>query len=948
MKRLLAIFLTLVMPLCFLLAVAASGAAADSILPVLQTPKPEAIEAPAFHALTGRKAPEAEKTESGALRYTYADVSYSEYLDFGRLLAQEGFTLVKSGENAAGAVTAVTGKDHAQLEVTFNQDERFLSVTYTAWTRPAETDAANPAVIDPAAVSALPELIQAISFEAVTAVMPGETKWGGTSYHHAYSGVSYAAYTRFGEKLGEEGYALASSEMLEGGVSRAVVEKDGVSLTLDYDMANQTASVLYPKGVHPRELSLYGDFTELLEGETVQLTESASLTWLGWEKVDSYKEYYKDYRYKPNPKRTSEEHTTGEGVQQVLLRFAVRLEAGEEAETADLIRNMTLYCDKDRLEMNRGLENGERSFNYDDLMVTITAGDTAKEYVVACGAALTDDQLQHPEEVAFTFNDGDNAVRYVCYFESPVDDETRRKDKDHARYGLALAGEILANAADATEAPESGLLAGHCESILKMDFLHPDKVIVIGLNDEQAKKAAAALDAQEYADIAPALAAQMNRDYPEYAAAADRTKAKYTEMETLPAALVLLPCGPHIAAVSFWGKQAGASLIISTAASSEALSAKDIRAYAKELGLSGLRISVYEGEKRDALLETGKLGSTPLHNLQRSAGATLNRLQKLFPHLTAKGVTTDLPLGALRVFLQKQETADLAAVRAGALSPVFFGSALTNFGVEPFLENFLRMTTAPLPRQTAEDEVDPFAPEFSAFVFKIQANMNKAHRDRIAFMRICSGTFKRDREYFHVQGGKMIKLAQPQQMMAQERAIINEAFAGDIIGVFDPGIFSIGDTVCDPKMKVRFEGIPTFAPEHFSVISQVDTMKRKQFTKGVTQIAQEGAIQMFHAPNSGMEEIIVGAVGVLQFEVLTFRLKNEYNVEVALDQLPYEHIRWIRNWHEIDPESIQGTSDMKRIRDLRGNPLLLFAHEWSVGMVKERNPKLILDEFGTN
>ncbi|MBR1408629.1 MAG: hypothetical protein IJ573_07040 [Clostridia bacterium] len=666
MKRLLAIFLTLVMPLCFLLAVAASGAAADSILPVLQTPKPEAIEAPAFHALTGRKAPEAEKTESGALRYTYADVSYSEYLDFGRLLAQEGFTLVKSGENAAGAVTAVTGKDHAQLEVTFNQDERFLSVTYTAWTRPAETDAANPAVIDPAAVSALPELIQAISFEAVTAVMPGETKWGGTSYHHAYSGVSYAAYTRFGEKLGEEGYALASSEMLEGGVSRAVVEKDGVSLTLDYDMANQTASVLYPKGVHPRELSLYGDFTELLEGETVQLTESASLTWLGWEKVDSYKEYYKDYRYKPNPKRTSEEHTTGEGVQQVLLRFAVRLEAGEEAETADLIRNMTLYCDKDRLEMNRGLENGERSFNYDDLMVTITAGDTAKEYVVACGAALTDDQLQHPEEVAFTFNDGDNAVRYVCYFESPVDDETRRKDKDHARYGLALAGEILANAADATEAPESGLLAGHCESILKMDFLHPDKVIVIGLNDEQAKKAAAALDAQEYADIAPALAAQMNRDYPEYAAAADRTKAKYTEMETLPAALVLLPCGPHIAAVSFWGKQAGASLIISTAASSEALSAKDIRAYAKELGLSGLRIRVYEGEKRDALLETGKLGSTPLHNLQRSAGATLNRLQKLFPHLTAKGVTTDLPLGALRVFLQKQETADLAAVRAVA------------------------------------------------------------------------------------------------------------------------------------------------------------------------------------------------------------------------------------------------------------------------------------------
>ena len=483
MKKLFAIFLTLVMSLCFLLAVAVSGAAADSILPVLQTPKPEAIEAPVFHALTGRKAPEAEKTESGALRYRYADVGYSEYLDFGRLLAQEGFTLTDSDENASGAVTAVMGKEHAEVEVYYNQEEKVLTVTYTAWARPAKTVAAAPAAIDPATASVLPELTQVISFESATAVRPEETVWTGTSYRHSYSGVSYAAYTRFGEKLGEEGYALTSAETLEGGVSRAVVEKDGMKLTLDYDMEKETASVLYPKGVHPRELSLYGDFTELPEGETIRLAEGAALTWLGWEKVDSYKEYYKDYRYKPNPKRTSEEHTTGEGVQQVLLRFAVRLEAGVAAETADLIRNMTLYCDKDRLEMNRGLENGERSFNYDDLTETITSDGAAKEYVVACGAALTEEQLEHPEEVTLTFNDGDNAVRYVCYLESPVDEETRRKDKNHARYGLSLAGEILANAADALEAPESGSLIRHCESILKMDFLHPDKVEPAGADD---------------------------------------------------------------------------------------------------------------------------------------------------------------------------------------------------------------------------------------------------------------------------------------------------------------------------------------------------------------------------------------------------------------------------------------------------------------------------------
>ena len=662
MRKTISTFLIAALQLYMALATVTAGAAADSILPVLQTPKPEAVEAPAFHALAGRRAPEAEKTESGAPRYTYADVGYGEYLDFGRLLAQEGFTLSDSEENSGGVLTATVTKDHAAIEVYFNQDEKVLTVTYTALSYPAETNAASPAVVDSAAVSILPELTQAISFEAVTAVKPEQTAWTGTSYRHDYSGVSYAAYTRFGEKLGEEGYALTSAETLEGGVSRAVVEKDGMKLTLDYDMEKETASVYYPKGVHPRELSLYGDFTELVEGETVQLAEGASLTWLGWEKVDSYREYYKDYRYKPNPKRTSAEHVTEAGVQQVLLRFTVRLEPGAEYRTADILKNLTLRHAKERLEMNRGLENGERSFNYDDLTETITSGGAAKEYVAACGAALTEEQLQHPEEVTLTFNDGDNAVRYVCYLESPVDEETRKRDKNSARYGLALAGAILANAADALEAPEGGQPAGHCESFLKMDFLHPDKVVVVGLDEEQAAKAAAALGAREYADIAPALAAYLNRDYPEYAAAADRTQAKFTEMEPQPAALVLLPCGAHIAAVSFWGKQAAASLIISTGSVSEALSAKDIRSYAQQLGLSGLRIRVYEGEKRDALLETGRMDKS-LFQLQWSAGATLNRLRRLFPHLTANGVTTDLPLGAIRYFLQHQETADLSAVR---------------------------------------------------------------------------------------------------------------------------------------------------------------------------------------------------------------------------------------------------------------------------------------------
>lgn len=288
---------------------------------------------------------------------------------------------------------------------------------------------------------------------------------------------------------------------------------------------------------------------------------------------------------------------------------------------------------------------------------------------------------------------------------------------------------------------------------------------------------------------------------------------------------------------------------------------------------------------------------------------------------------------------------DQERVNRGDLSPVFFGSALTNFGVETFLRHFLNMTSSPLPRMSSEDVVDPFDEHFSAFVFKIQANMNKAHRDRIAFMRICSGKFEAGMEVFHLQGNKKIRLSQPQQLMAENRKIVEEAYAGDIIGVFDPGIFSIGDTLCMPDSKVCYEGIPTFAPEHFARVRQMDTMKRKQFIKGISQIAQEGAIQIFQEFNTGMEEIIVGVVGVLQFEVLEYRLKNEYGVEIRLEQLPYEYIRWIEN-DDIDVSKITGTSDMKRIKDLKDRPLLLFVNSWSVRMVEERNPGLVLSEFG--
>ena len=291
---------------------------------------------------------------------------------------------------------------------------------------------------------------------------------------------------------------------------------------------------------------------------------------------------------------------------------------------------------------------------------------------------------------------------------------------------------------------------------------------------------------------------------------------------------------------------------------------------------------------------------------------------------------------------------DLDRVRHGKLSPVFFGSALTNFGVEPFLEHFLQMTTAPLPRKAGDEVIDSMDDNFSAFVFKIQANMNKAHRDRIAFMRIVSGKFEADKEDYHVQGGKKIRLSRPQQLMAAEREIIEEAYAGDIIGVFDPGIFSIGDTLCTASKKFKFDPIPTFAPEHFKRVRSLDTMKRKQFLKGMEQIAQEGAIQIFKTPYSGMEEVIVGVVGTLQFDVLEYRLKNEYNVDLYMEGLPYEYLRWIEteDGQPVKEEDLNLGTDTKLVEDYKGNQLLLFGSQWAINWTEERNKNLTFHEFG--
>jgi peptide chain release factor 3 len=290
------------------------------------------------------------------------------------------------------------------------------------------------------------------------------------------------------------------------------------------------------------------------------------------------------------------------------------------------------------------------------------------------------------------------------------------------------------------------------------------------------------------------------------------------------------------------------------------------------------------------------------------------------------------------------ENFSLEAVLKGQLTPVYFGSAMTNFGVKPFLESFLEMAPPPSDRKAGDTVIKATDEFFSAFIFKIQANMNPAHRDRLAFARICSGKFIKGMNVYHVQGKKEIKLAQPQQLMAQDRVTVEEAFAGDIIGLFDPGIFNIGDTLTTGDKNIAFDPIPMFPSEIFCKVAAKDSMKRKQFIKGMNQLSEEGTVQIFKKIDIGIEELIVGAVGSLQFDVLEFRLLNEYGVQILRTTLPYRYLRWIKKLPvEYDRLNLPGSAMVAR--DLEERLVILFENEWSINWALEKNKGLELTDM---
>ncbi|SDX47578.1 peptide chain release factor 3 [Marininema mesophilum] len=281
---------------------------------------------------------------------------------------------------------------------------------------------------------------------------------------------------------------------------------------------------------------------------------------------------------------------------------------------------------------------------------------------------------------------------------------------------------------------------------------------------------------------------------------------------------------------------------------------------------------------------------------------------------------------------------DMDAIWAGKLTPVFFGSAVTNFGVEPFLESFLDIAPAPGARESDQGSVEPDQEKFSGFVFKIQANMNPAHRDRIAFLRICSGRYERGMAVNHVRTGKSIKLALPQQFMAQDRSAVEEAYAGDVVGLFDTGNFQVGDTLCEGG-KFRFERLPQFPPEHFIRLTNKNAMRYKQFQKGINQLVEEGAIQLYHTFMEGIDELYIGAVGELQFQVFEHRMKGEYNVDLIMDRLPFRFARWVSG-EVSDPSRLVYRGHTRCVKDSRDRLVVLFTSEFYLSTLEQDHPDL--------
>ena len=347
------------------------------------------------------------------------------------------------------------------------------------------------------------------------------------------------------------------------------------------------------------------------------------------------------------------------------------------------------------------------------------------------------------------------------------------------------------------------------------------------------------------------------------------------------------------------------------------------------LGLGGRFHGIYHRLQKKMILFHPKHEDRPIEIVPVDGLSDPEWEKRISPHIL-QDVREEIELidGTLGEFSKD-------AFLAGEISPVTFGSAKQNFAVDTFLDIFTELSPAPSSRRTKMGVVEPLDRNFSGFVFKIQANMDRRHRDRVAFVRVCSGQFERGMKVHHVRLGREIRLSHSAQFVAQERETVDLAYAGDIVGVNDSGNFQIGDSITSGK-NIQFEDIPKFPPELFAKLSVSDAMKRQKLQKGVKQISEEGAVQLFIDPLIGAQDPIIGVVGELQFEVLLYRLQDEYGLDVRLQRLPYSVARWPRDKSGEPVEKLTGNFTIYRDQNLQ--PVILLEREWDLNWAKKENP----------
>ena len=298
-------------------------------------------------------------------------------------------------------------------------------------------------------------------------------------------------------------------------------------------------------------------------------------------------------------------------------------------------------------------------------------------------------------------------------------------------------------------------------------------------------------------------------------------------------------------------------------------------------------------------------------------------------------------LEELEVLDEAGASFDKERIYCGELTPVFFGSAMTNFGVRPFLDKFLNLAKKPSSRNSNNGNIEPTFNEFSGFVFKLQANMDPKHRDRVAFIRVCSGRFEKDMSVKHSRTGKVIRLSRPQKIFGKDREVVDDAYPGDVIGLNNPGMFSIGDTLYTGN-HIEYEGIPCFSPEIFSWLRNPNPSAFKNFRKGVNELREEGAVQILYDIDESKRDPILAAVGQLQLEVVKHRLKNEYGVDSILESMPYQIARWVsEGWSSLD--ELGRVFNCKIVKDCWNRPVILFKNEWNLNQLKEDHPEMELN-----